>query len=273
MLPLGVLVDGKANPEGLLSGFFALAVYFLWRMERQGVTPRGLSVTSALGFGAAAGLALITKLTGAMLLVVAAAVFGWLLIVRLRRFGLTKLWKEFVVPVCAAGVAWFVFGGWWAGTNLVRIGSPFFQVLELENPQTVPILRLPVLERRPLGWALPFDWDQYWDFPMLRTIGDPRPNFWSVEVIGTWSDIYNRGFCRLKGGTLTDRVWGARNGFMDQGSDVWMVNSRCIDWLASMAHVGVWISAAAVIAVFWCALRYLRTWGARGSLVFACGPG
>jgi hypothetical protein len=272
VLPLGVLVDGKVNPEGLHSGIFAVAVYALWRLERQGQTARGFSVMTAIAFGATAALALLAKLTGAILLVVAAPVFTWQWFSRLRRFGHWTLWKGLAVPACAAAVAWCAVGGWWAGTNLVRHGSPFLQVLELDGPQGAPILREPVLYRRPLGWAMPFEWSQYWEFPILRTIADPRPNFWAVEVIGTWSDIYNRGFCRLQGGTITDRVWGGRSGFMNQDSDAWNVNSRCVEWLASMAHVGVWISAAAVLAVFWCAWRHVRTWGARGSLALACVP-
>jgi len=67
-------------------------------------------------------------------------------------------------------------------------------------------------------------------------------------------------------------VWGGRNGFMDQGSDVWAVNSRCVEWFRSMAEVGVWISAAAVLALLLCLWRHVTTWGARSSLVLACVP-
>src|SRR5688572_22937498 len=184
VLPLAVLVDGKVNPEGLHSGIFALAVFALWRMERQAQTPAGISVATGIAFGAAAGLALLAKLTGAMLLVVAAPVFAWFSFARMRRFGPGALWKGLAVPACAAALAWCAIAGFWAGTNLYRQGHPFPQVLQLDGPQIYPILGEPELYRRPLGWALPFEWSQYWEFPILRTVAEPRPNFWAVEVIG-----------------------------------------------------------------------------------------
>ena len=58
LLPLGVLIDGKVNPESLHSGIFSLALYFLWRMERQAQTPAGMSIGSAAWFG---GLALTSR--------------------------------------------------------------------------------------------------------------------------------------------------------------------------------------------------------------------
>jgi hypothetical protein len=266
LLPLSVLIDGKVNPEGMHSGIFALALYALWLVERQSQTPSGVSPVTAATFGALAGVALLAKITGGLFLVIAPAVFGVQAVRWLRRDGLAEAWQKVGLPALAAGGAWLIVAGWWSGTNLVRFKHPFPHVWDLEGPKDNPILVDPALYRRPLGWALPFEWKDYWHFPILRNTTEPRPNFWATEISGTWSDIYNRGFCRLKGEGITDRVWGGRHGFLDQHSDVWAVSLRCVDWFATMVHVGVWITAAAVVALLWCFWRHLRTSGAQGSL-------
>ena len=272
LLPLSVLVDGKVNPEGMHSGIFAVALFALFRIERQSQTGRGISVVTAASFGALAGVALLAKITGGLFLVIAPIVFGVQAVRWLRREGLAQAWRKVALPGLAAGAAWLIVAGWWSGPNLVKYGHPFPHVWDLLGPNDNPILTQPALYRRPLGWALPLEWKEYWRFPILRNLTDPRPNFWATEVCGTWSDIYNRGFCRLKGGGSTDRVWGGRHGFMDQESDLWAVSLRCVDWFASMVHVGVWITAAAVLALGWCFWRQFRTGGARGSLALPLVP-
>ena len=272
LLPLGVLIDGKVNPEGLHSGIFALALLALWRIERQLRTPSGASARAAVAFGAVAGLALLAKITGAMLLVIASAVFAWHALCRLRRFGPALAFRGLLVPALAAAAAWFIVGGWWAFINLVRLGHPFPHVWDVDLPNSSAVLSEPMLYRRPLGWALPFEWSQYLKFPILRTNTDPRPNFWAINVVGTWSDIYNRGFCRLQGGTLTHYAWSARDGFMSQGSDAWVVTSQCVAWLSWMARIGLFISAVAVLSLFVCLWRHVKTWGERASLTLVCVP-
>jgi hypothetical protein len=272
LLPLSVLVDGKVNPEGMHSGIFALALFSLWRVERQSQTTRGISPVTAAAFGALAGVALLAKNTGGLLLVIAPVVFGVQAVRWLRREGLARAWRNVGLPALAAGAAWLLVAGWWSGTNLIRFGHPFPHVWDLEGPKDNAVLAAPAVYRRPLGWALPFEWKEYWDFPILRNTTEPRPNFWATDVSGTWSDIYNRGFCRLKGGGITDRVWGGRHGHLDQNSDAWAVSLRCVDWFATMVHVGVWITAAAVLALLWCLWRQLRTGGARGSLALPLVP-
>ncbi len=41
--------------------------------------------------------------------------------------------------------------------------------------------------RRPLGWALPFEWEEYIELPINRDGKRPRPNFWATSVAGTLS--------------------------------------------------------------------------------------
>jgi hypothetical protein len=266
LLPLGVLIDGKVNPEAMHSGIFALALWALWRLERRCQSSLRVPIRAGAAFGALAGLALLAKITGGLLVVVGAAVFASQALLRLRRDGLRAAWRALGMPALAAGGVWLLVAGWWSGTNLVKFGHPFPHVWDLETAQGSPVLANPAMYRRPLGWALPFEWKEYWRFPLLQTTNEPRPNFWATEITGTWSDIYNRGFCRLTGGGTTDHAWGGRHGFLSQDSDAWSVTLRCVDWFAGMLHVGVWITAAAVLAVLWCLWRHLRSWGAEGSL-------
>jgi hypothetical protein len=272
LLPLSVLVDGKVNPEGFHSGVFALALYALWRVERRSQSGLGVPVTIAAAFGALAGLALLAKITGGLLLVVGATAFASQALHWARREGLRAAWRELGVPSVAAIAVWILVAGWWSGKNLIELGHPFPHVWDLELARDNPVLLTPAPYRRPLGWALPFEWREYWSFPMLRTTTAPRPNFWATEIAGTWSDVYNRGFCKLTGGAITDYAWGARQGFLSQSSDVWSVPMRCGNWLATLLHVGVWITAAAVLAVGSCLWRHVRSSGRRGSLALPLVP-
>jgi hypothetical protein len=272
LLPLSVLIDGKVNPEGLHSGIFALALYALWQLERQSQAASHLSLKTAAAFGALAGLALLAKITGGMLVMIGPLVLGLQTLRLLRREGWSRAFRTMAPAALAAAAAWCLVAGFWSGHNLLKLGHPFPHVWSMEGAKDNPILADPALYRRPLGWALPFEWRGLWDVPLIRTDTDPRPNFWATEVVGTWSDVYNRGFCRLEGGGVIDRFWGARHGFMSQHSDAWNVSGRCVDWFASMVHVGVWLSGAAVLAVLWCLWQSLSSFGARGSLTLAVVP-
>jgi hypothetical protein len=272
LLPLSVLVDGKINPEGLHSGIFAVALYLLWRVEQQSRTATGVSLITAGAFGAVAGLALLAKITGGMLVPIGAAVFGLHALRCSIRDGVRRAWQKLGVPGLIAGAGWCAVAGFWSGRNLIQFGHPFPHVWQLETPASKLILTEPVLYRRPLGWALPFEWSDLWNVPIIRSTSSPRPNFWATEVIGSWTDIYNRGFCRLLGGPMDDGFWGGRRGHMSQGSSAWDVSQRCVEWFASMAHVGVWLSGAAVLALLWYLWRTLRSLGQRGSLALPLVP-
>lgn len=272
LLPLGVLIDGKINPEGLHSGLFALALYSLWKMELQSQAATRISLKTAAAFGTLAGLALLAKITGSMLLAVGALVLGLQALRVARRDGLAVAWRTIAPPALTALAAWGLVAGWWSVTNLLERGHPFPHVWSIETAKDNPTLGEPTLYRRPLGWALPFEWSGLWSVPLIRGENDPRQNFWATEVVGTWSDAYNRGFCRLEGGGVSDRFWGARHGFVSQLADPWNVSGRCVEWFASMVHVGVWLSGAAVLAVLWSLWKSLGSLGARGTLTMAVVP-
>lgn len=253
LLPLSVLIDGKVNPEGLHAGVFMVAVYFLWRMERQAREPGGVAVITATLFGLFAGIAMLLKATAALLVITAVLVFGRRSLLMLFDRGLRATWLRLWRPALMAATVWCAVAGFWCGTNLVKFGHPSPHVWNLGGSAQHGKLSKPILYRRPLGWALPFEWHQYWEFPILRSASEPRPNFWAAEIAGTWSDYYNRGFCRLQGGDVTDRVWGGTGGALPQGPSYWSVGYRCVGVFAKLVHVGVWLTVAAVLATLWVA--------------------
>jgi len=274
VLPLSVLIDGKANAEGLYAGLFFAALYALWRIERQCRQPGRVSIVVGAAFGALAALALLAKLTGGMLLVIGLAVFAWAAFGRAQLVGTNAAGRALLRPALAAGVMWCAVAGSWSSTNVQKFNHPFPHVWQLAPPSGAEAAANPRLYGRPLGWALPLEWREYWDLPILRSPSEPRPNFWATQIAGTWSDIYNRGFCRLTGGPRNDRVWGAKHGFlsMPTGVDAWSVSQRCIDWFAGMLRVGVWLTVVSLIALLWCFWQALWSRGTRGSLALTITP-
>ena len=256
VLPIGVLVDGKIYNEGLHAALFAVALWFLFKIERQGaVDPRAVRRRDALAFGAFAGLAMLTKTTALVLLVCFAALLGawaW-------RAGLGRL-RSVTRPLVELGLAgaggWLGVAGWWCVRNYRKFGHPFphqYMLRQVAVLHDHPIVAEPLAYRRPIGWALPtqFEW-LGWPYGPWS-----RPNFWANLVGGTWSDILHRGLCRsrLPGPTVT--AW----------RDATRVNFACLD----ASRWCIWIGCALTALTVWGALalarQYLRTRGRNGSLV------
>jgi hypothetical protein len=266
VLPLGVLIDGKVNSEGFHSTVFLIAAYLLFRMERAGRSTSGISYPLALAFGLAAGLCLLTKATSAVLVVAAFGVLGLSGFRRLRASGVRSAFRRVLGPALVSGLVWAITVGWWCGPNWMKYGHPFPHPWDLEGPEQHASLAPPPLYRRPAGWALPFEWKSYLAFPILTDTEEPRPNFWAYSVTGTWSDLYNRGFCRIPGGGTTDRVWGGDHGFMSGGGPRWAVTWNCVENFSRLAWVGLPLSAIAAVSVVVTLLRALKR--EQGSLVF-----
>jgi hypothetical protein len=260
-----VVTDGKVNPEGFHATLFMVAVYLLWRMEREAINGKLRADTAAL-FGLFAGLALLTKPTSIVLVMSAALVFLLRASRSVRLSGWRETGRRVVRPAIVTGAVWCIVTGWWCGPNLVKYGHPFPHVWALDDPHDHPELAAPMLYRRPLGWVLPFEWQEYLRFPLIVSANEPRPNFWATEITGTWSDFYNRGFCRLKGGETTDRVWGGMHGQMPQ-NESWAVTYRCVRIYTKLVYAGLWLSLAAFLGVSYAAWIHLRTGLCAGSLV------
>lgn len=261
VLPISVLTDGKVNPEGLHSTLFTVSLYVLWRMERQALRrPAGITLGSAVAFGGFAGLAVLTKATASVLPITAAVVLLWRAPRAIKQDGWKTTWRQVGRPALLAALAWCLVAGWWCGPNLVKYGHPFPHTWDRESTSTQPILAQPPLYRRPLGWALPFYWAEYLRTPIIRSTEVPRPNLWAVLVSGTWSDFYNRGFCRLKGGGDDHGFWGG-----------WPVSGRCLNLFSALASVGCFITLFAASAVLRTGWRHIRSGGREGTLALPAG--
>lgn len=255
VLPLSVLTDGKANPEGLHSTLFTISLYALWRMERQALRSSGISWVTAAAFGGFAGLALLTKATAAVLPIAAAVVLLWRASRSGQQEGFRSTWRRLGRPAVIAAGVWCAVAGWWCGPNLLKYGHPFPHTWDRESPAEQPVLAEPVLYRRPLGWAMPFYWREYLETPVIRSPVVPRPNLWAVLVSGTWSDFYNRGFCRLQGGGRHRGFWSAEP-----------VSGRCLQLFSALLSIGCLITLAAAFTVLHTAWRHVRSGGHEGSL-------
>lgn len=253
VIPMSVLMDGKVNPEGPHATLFALGAFAIAAMERR-LRDRAPGVEwASLLAGVASGLAVLTKATSAVLVMVASAsllLAAWRAQRRDDRRGL----RIVAVAGAAFALGWAAVAGWWCLDNVLRFGSPLphqYGVKELEFASTYPALREPLTHRRTLGWALPVETD-WLDAPHAASVDLPRPNFWSSTIGGTWSDWYNRGFCRLTGGPTLSTVWGP---------DAWAMPLRCVNIDVSLVRFGVAFTAAIAAAWAWL-LR--RTWRSRG---------
>jgi hypothetical protein len=255
VLPIGVLTDGKVNPEGLHTTLFTVAAYFLWRMERESLEPNGISSRTGVAFGAAAGLAVLTKATAGVLPIAAAVVFGWMAVRARLSQGKRPPWLRLVRPFALAGLAFCLVAGWWCAPNLAKYGHPFPHIWNLDTPREVPILAQPVLQRRPLAWMLPFSWSPHLEWPTIQTIDSPTPNLWAGLVTGTWSDWFNKGFCRLAGPPAYVDHWGG-----------WPVSKPCLRLYRRLLVVGGFLTLAGLLSVGYVAWVHLRTAGRAGSL-------
>jgi len=261
VLPLSVLTDGKLNPEGLHSTLFTITAYWLWRMERELAADQRIGWRTAVLFGVSAGFTLLTKATGIVLCYGLAIVLAWHGFRLLRqRAGLAGLWRPLLAPAFVSALSLVVMVGWWCGPNIQKYHHPFphaWRGMTHELP--------PPLYRRPLGWALPFEWSEYLKFPIIRNAEDPRPNFWAVIVTGTFSDWYNRGMCRATGGGEIDDVWGAHDPVW--GGKFWNMSGRCVQLHRMTLLVGLFLTLAALSAMVRTLVSHVRSAGVRGSLV------
>ncbi|MEY4581756.1 MAG: hypothetical protein RL701_6459 [Pseudomonadota bacterium] len=280
VLPISVLTDGKLNPEGLHTTLFMVAVYGLFCLEQELRAQRfpqtcgqsveasayGATLHSAILLGTFSGLAVMTKATGGILPGIAGIVFAWqyycMRSAHEPRDHLRGLWRAAAV----AAVCWCIVAGWWCGPNLIKYHHPFPHIWNLRVR-----IHAPIWLRRSRDWILPFEWASYLRFPVIYTPQEPTPNFWATSVVGTWTDIYNRGFCRLQGGGTTDRVFGANWG-PDYGA-AWWVTWRCIHLFSKLAWVGLVLSIESTAAVIYVLWTHLRSRGEKGSLALPVAIG
>jgi len=256
-LPISVDADSIVNPEGLHSSLFMVAAYFLWRMEREAQRPIGIGLATAAAFGVFAGFGVLTKATSGVLPMALVVMTIWQLYGALSS-GATwsDTWRRLGLPVVVAGLAWCLVAGWWCGPNLIKYGHPFPHAWDLSPPPNTPEMTLPRWSRRPLGWALPFYWTHYLSEPIQQWYLFPTPNLWAQDIIGAWSDITNRGNCRLEGGGVFTKYF-----------DGHPVTGRCLAFYSALARVGLFTTVVTIGCVFRTLWTHLRSAGKKGSLV------
>jgi hypothetical protein len=234
-----------------------IAVYWLWRMEREARDATGIRLLTAAIFGLCAGLGMLTKATSGVLPMALAIFVLWRSYEELNGGNdLSLAWKSFLLPAAVSGLVWCLVAGWWVAPNLLKYGHPFPHPWDLSPPPNVPEMLQPAMYRRPLGWALPFYWRHYLSEPMLENYLYPTPNLWAQFVTGTWTDLINRGFCRVQG-----------EGVFTKYFDGWPVSGRCIRVLSWMAHIGLFTTVIMLGCLFRTFCNSLRSVGQKGSFV------
>lgn len=256
VLPVSVLTDGKVNPENYHTTLFTLATYFLWRMEVQLRGPKGISYRTAASFGVFAGLSILTKGTASVLLMVAATVGVWQFWRISKDFNHAVAARRVIAPMACSAAIVCLLTAWWVVPNIERRHHPFPHIWDTETSSQQPILAEPFFYRRPLGWALPFEWKGYFELPVNKDGKRPRPNYWATMISGTWTDWYNRGLCRLKGGPSVTEVWGG-----------WPVSAPCVTVYRQLMGVGIALSLMAIFWVMQMARNHLKRTDAQSSLV------
>jgi hypothetical protein len=124
-LPAQIYMSAMLNEEILAATFTSLALVGACRelMERE---PAGRTWPRDVAIGVAAGLALLTKLTGLMTVFAIAAAYTW---VGVRERRLTASLQRAIVVAAVA----LLVGGWFYGRNLVLYGYLYPQNLETHS--------------------------------------------------------------------------------------------------------------------------------------------
>lgn len=264
VLPLGVLMDGKVNPEGLHATLFMVAAYFLFRAERDLATSGTIPLRTALAFGLASGLGILTKATSTVLLLGAGVCLPLRASELFRSSGWLATWRGLIRPAALAAAVCVGLTAWWWLPNYQRFGHPFPHAWDVQPDEAQQaVAAVPLHQRRPVEWFLPFE-TTYLETPILTNATEPTPNFWAATIAGTWSDWYNRGFCRLPGKKKTLAVWGAEDA---AAPETWAVTERCMRRFSRTTKLGAALSAGAILALAVCALRSVTSRGKRGTLV------
>src|SRR5207244_3962034 len=125
------------------------------------------------------GLGLLTKATSSVLWITAAVCLARWVATLWPRTRLRELWRRLLAPALAASLVLCLTVGWWCVPNLRKYHHPFPHDWDLDARAQANPTATPILYRRPLGWFLPFELS-YYDFPIIRSPSEPRPNFWGV---------------------------------------------------------------------------------------------
>jgi 4-amino-4-deoxy-L-arabinose transferase-like glycosyltransferase len=242
VMPCSLYLDGLISNESLMNFLGTLVVVLMLEMFRR---PADKRRRVAIALGVALGLSLLTKISGAALVIgvgCALVLEFWLRRElppgeRLRRLAPWSL---------ALALGAVISGGWFV-SNQVRYGKPVVDGWFMHPNEGIARIgaeKLPVLDRRTLGYFLGFSTD-VWKFPYGPAAQQP-PRFWSLLVATTYVDYFNYTFAGKRG---IERMVPAGGSILGVGFLPW---SRASVW------GGTFISAITLLGWGACAFWLLK---------------
>lgn len=236
ILPASVHIDGIVHPEALNGLWTALGMF----LGALALRRRGLSRwRAALAAGGCLGLALLTKISGSVVLL--SILCGAILELLLSRDSWTEKLRA-ALPFAAMLGLCVLLCGWFYARNVREHHKLFLTSFDLpfEEQHVAKSNRLPYLERRSLGYL--FGWDsRIFVYPFHPTSIEPYPQFFPVAVASTFSDYWKFSFSGLsvpeRGGPSLefDRIVRASQFAVVGGTVIWIATSSAWLWVFAFA--------------------------------------
>jgi 4-amino-4-deoxy-L-arabinose transferase-like glycosyltransferase len=186
VVPASLHVAGMMANHALSDTFCVAAMVLLPQVLRR----RG---RAAYRYGAAAGaclgLALLTKISGAVVL---AALLAAVAVAIARAPAGADVARRLLPGVAVVLAVTFAISGWHYVRHRVLYGK-FVLVGYDQFVEVDPVFRIPYLDRRTFGFVGYWD-DAIYDQPFWPSGIQPHSRFWPVLVATTFSDYYNFAF-------------------------------------------------------------------------------
>jgi hypothetical protein len=195
VMPCSLMLDGLISNESLSNLLGTLVFILMMEIFRK---PAGKRLRLAAWLGVVLGLGLLTKISAVAL----ALGVGFALVVEFgfrRELTLAERWRRVAPWSVALALSVVVSGGWFIA-NQVRYGKPVVDGWFMhpnEGIRRIGAEKLPVLDRRTLGYFLGFNPDIF-QFPYGPAAQKPA-RFWSLLVATTYVDYFNYTFAGKRG--------------------------------------------------------------------------
>jgi 4-amino-4-deoxy-L-arabinose transferase-like glycosyltransferase len=193
VLPASVHVDGLVYGEAM-SGFLVACAMLLTLLAFRQPARSRWRLTTLLGI--VLGIALLTKISGAVILVgiCAAAILEF---VFAPHGDWQTRWKH-LLPWASTLVMCFAVCGWYFVPIAKSYGRPFVTSFDtLQKDAVAESGKTPYLDRRRLGFLL--GWDRaIYDLPYWPTAAGEHPRFFPLLMVSTFVDYYNFSYSGLR---------------------------------------------------------------------------
>jgi len=191
VLPASVHIDGLVYGESMSGFLVATAMLLTLLAFRQ--PPRARWWFTSL-LGVVLGLALLTKISGVVVLLGIGAAAG-LEFLFSRPVGWSR--GQLLLPWSSTLVICLALCGWYFVPIVRTYHKPFLTSFDLLQKEAVAESnKTPYLDRRSLGFV--FGWDRtIYDFPYWPSAAEPHPRFFPIAVVSTFVDYYNFSYSGL----------------------------------------------------------------------------